>query len=540
MRAQALSIYLLKDGETVESAIIAGARLRRLKARALPPGAVLLGLEGEPQTPDWCDYLEVEEDLQRSSLGAILFVPAKKRLFAITFGHAYHKLDEDAYEHDFGLQFILNAAQPDKLRSADICEPGAARLRRTQGADESDLTLLDFKYDAEVLKSITARVQERYKGWFDSATGGASLRLHIKERGPLLGKLCEVLLGAYLSETWKKNFPGAQNIARVREPALIQQLDGALLKALIDGSPHLHLAVPEIIDHHGMARARFSGAGGASAESEIFLKPYLDYLADKKVDISAMTIAALKKHKLHVLMGEEARKTYRVYRALMFETKIAGTNDTFHLLDRAWYRAKGAFMDKLHSDLDRAWIASPFPAYAHACEGDYNVDFARTSPGVVLLDKTNVAPQGMTPVEPADHIFLRQARAVLVHVKVSSFSFKLSHLFNQGTTATELLRENDAARTKLKRIVNERAPVEQIHPMIKAIDARKFAVVYAIVSHKDPADKAMNLPLFSRITLRRSIKALRAMDTEARFCFIPTAAPVATPAASKKSGGPSR
>ena len=397
--------------------------------------------------------------------------------------------------------------------------------------------MLDFKYDAEVLKSITARVQERYAGWFDSATGGASLRLHIRERGPLLGKLCEVLLGAYLSAAWKKSFPGAQNIARVREPALIQQLDGALLQALIYGSPHLHLAVPEIIDHHGTARARFSGAGGASPESEIFLKPYLDYLTDRRVDISA--IAELKKHKLHVLMGEEARKTYRVYRALMFETKIAGTNDAFHLLDRAWYRAKGAFMDKLHNDLDRAWIASPFPAYAHTCEGAYNADFAEASPGVVLLDKTNVAPQGMTPVESADHMFLRQARAVLVHVKVSSFSFKLSHLFNQGTTATELLRENDTARTRLKRIVNERAPVELIHAMIKAIDARKFAVVYAIVSHKDPANKAMNLPLFSRITLRRSIKALRAMDTEARFCFIPTAAPIAKPAATKKSGGPS-
>ena len=123
MRAQALSIYLLEDGETVESAIVAGARLRALNARALPPGAVLLGLEGQPQTPDWCDYLEVEEDLQRSSLGAILFVPAKKRLFAITFGHAYHKLDEDAYEHDFGLQFILNAAQPDREAIAAAIRP---------------------------------------------------------------------------------------------------------------------------------------------------------------------------------------------------------------------------------------------------------------------------------------------------------------------------------------------------------------------------------------------------------------------------------
>lgn len=62
--------------------------------------------------------------------------------------------------------------------------------------------------------------------------------------------------------------------------------------------------------------------------------------------------------------------------------------------------------------------------------------------------------------------------------------------------------------------------------MLRAIDARKFAVVYAIVTHKNPANKAMNLPLFSRITLRRSLRALRAMDTDTRFCFVPVTAPI--------------
>lgn len=523
MRAQPLSIYLLKPGQTVKTAMDDGVVLEPLKAGALPPGAQLFSIRGKPSTPDWCQYLEVEDAPTRSSLGGILFIPTRKRLFAITFGPAYHKLSEDAYEYDFGLQVVLNAADPNKLKSADICEPGAARLRRTQGADESDLTLLDFKYDIEVLKNITARVHAEYAEWFESATGGESLKLRVKQRGERLGELCELLYKVYASNAWEKNFPGAQNISRVRDPALIQALDAQLLAGLRQGAPHLHLAIPEIIDHHGTARAKFIGLGAASPETEIFLKPYLDHLIARGVDLANLTVDALKRHKLLTTTADGAGKAYSVYRALIFETKLDTDPDTFHLLDRTWYRAKAAFVDKLHEDLDARWIPSLFPPYGHASEGHYNEALSEQKPAFALMDKTNVAPKGMTPVEPADHIIVQAGYAVLVHVKVSTFSFKLSHLFNQGTTAVELLRENDSARMALKRLINRRAHVDHLNAMSRAVDARKFAVIYAIVSHKDADAKSRNLPLFSRITLRRSIKALRAMDTEARFCFISAA-----------------
>lgn len=282
--------------------------LRQIRARALPPGGELFALQSAPTEPDWCAYLEVEETLERSGIGGILFVPTRSRMFAITFGHAYRKLSDECYEHDFGLQFILNAAIPNKLRSADVAEPAALRMKRTQGGDDSDLTLLDFKYNEDVLKSLTARVHPQYATWFESATGASSLRLNTKVRGQRLGELCELLYKVYASDTWKKNFPGAQDISRVREPSLIEALDAKLLAALQQGAPALYLAVPEIVDAHGAATARFSGAGAVSTEGEIFLNPFLQYLNDRGVGVGGVTIGALqKRYKMHVSDGASER-----------------------------------------------------------------------------------------------------------------------------------------------------------------------------------------------------------------------------------------
>jgi hypothetical protein len=49
---------------------------------------------------------------------------------------------------------------------------------------------------------------------------------------------------------------------------------------------------------------------------------------------------------------------------------------------------------------------------------------------------------------------------------------------------------------------------------LKPLDDRKYKVAYQIITHKDPAKKSENLPLFSRISMRRHMKALRLMQVE--------------------------
>lgn len=519
---QSLSIFLLKEGVTIQSALEDDHGMQRAVAKNAPAGALLYVLETTPSAPDWCRYLGVERRLVRSSVGGILFLDAAGRTFAFTFGHAYRKLSEDSYEYDFGLQVLLNCVDPKKLRSADSINPAASLMKRSQGNQLSELTYLDFKYNEEVLKSLTGKVQDRYRNWFSSATGAANLKLKVKAPASRLPGLCAELMKLFVATSYKDVFPAAQNLCRVRDPADTNRLDALLLDAIRQRSEDVHLAVPEMLDLDGALSARFIGGGDSAVYEDVYLQPFFEYLAANRVDARTLTLDQLqKKYKLRVFDGHGVVRTYTIYKSLLFEAKLPGSDDIYHLLDRCWYRAKAAFVANLDAELDDYWTANPLPNYSHACERDYNVAAAKMMEGVLCLDRTNVSLKGETDVEPCDLMQKVRDRLVLYHVKISTYSFLLSHLFNQGVNAVELLRQEPSARSNLMRLINRLAKPERVSALWKAVDARQFDVVYGIVTHKPQERKSKNLPLFSRITLRRSIKALRGLDANVRFCFIP-------------------
>jgi hypothetical protein len=49
---------------------------------------------------------------------------------------------------------------------------------------------------------------------------------------------------------------------------------------------------------------------------------------------------------------------------------------------------------------------------------------------------------------------------------------------------------------------------------------RKYRIVFGIVTRKDPAGRSLNLPLFSRISLMRGMKAPQLMDVPGSVIFI--------------------
>ena len=59
----------------------------------------------------------------------------------------------------------------------------------------------------------------------------------------------------------------------------------------------------------------------------------------------------------------------------------------------------------------------------------------------------------------------------------------------------------------------------------ESIKNNKFKVSFQIITHKDKDKKSLNLPLFSRIRLKRTMKELRLMGIEAEFCFVKDEAP---------------
>jgi uncharacterized protein (TIGR04141 family) len=56
--------------------------------------------------------------------------------------------------------------------------------------------------------------------------------------------------------------------------------------------------------------------------------------------------------------------------------------------------------------------------------------------------------------------------------------------------------------------------------LVALVRERKYRIVFGIVTRKNPAERSANLPLFSRISLMRGMKALQLMDVPGSVIFI--------------------
>lgn len=522
-KSRSFSIYLLKEGYDATNALREDHVLDDdIDAQGLPEGATLFVLDSEPRPPWWRSYFGIEKNLTQVNKGALVFLPVGERCFALSFGHVAHSLVDSSYEYDFGLRVTLNSLDPHKLKSTDTLDPGATKRRRTQLPIESELTLFDFDRDSTILRSLTGKVRDEHKDLFRHATGSSNLRISTDIGSDGLVELCEQLLGLYQSEQYKTAFPEIQNIVPVSDPAQIEALNGRLLGAFRARNPDLNITVPEIINYSDNLYVTFTGAGRGLVYDDVYIGRYYDYLDEHDTDLAALGIEDLRRHAL-VLTDEDgnARDRYSVFKSLVFDTTLEGAQgETFHLSEGHWYRIDDDYIARLVAYLDPLCVDSDLPPYDHPSEGEYNEAAAAGNPAIVCLDRKNIGPDGQSAVEPCDLLAVRDGVAVFYHVKVSTLSTQLSHLFNQGVNAIELMRLEPQAVDRLEALVREALSGADAGTLMALIQDRNYRIVFGIVTRKDPAAKSLNLPLFSRISLMRSMKALRLMDVQGNVIFI--------------------
>ncbi|WP_457811890.1 DUF6119 family protein [Sinorhizobium meliloti] len=522
-KSRAFSIFLLKEGYDATNSLRENHVLDDdIGAQDLPEGATLFVLDSQPRPPWWKSYFDVEKNLTQVNKGALVFLPVGGRCFALSFGHVSHNLIDSSYEYDFGLRVTLNSLDPHKLKSTDTLDPGAAKRQRTQLPIESELMLFDFDRDSTILRSLTGKVRDEHKELFRHATGGSNLRISTDVEADGLVALCEQLLNLYQSEEYKAAFPEIQNIMPVRDPAQIEALNGRLLDAFRARDPDLNITVPEIINYSDNLYASFAGAGRGLVYDDVYIGRYYEYLDDHEVDFNAMEIDDLRRHAL-LLTDEDGniRDRYTIYKSLVFDTALQDAQgETFHLCEGNWYRIDDTYIARLSAYLDPLFSDSDLPAYNHPSEGEYNAAVAAGDAAIACLDKQNISPAGQTAVEPCDLLAVRDGIATFYHVKVSTLSAQLSHLFNQGVNAIELMRLEPQAVENLEELIHDVMDGGDPDALVTLVKDRKYRIVFGIVTRKAPAGRSLNLPLFSRISLMRSMKALQLMDVPGRVMFI--------------------
>ncbi|MEG2266214.1 MAG: DUF6119 family protein, partial [Acinetobacter sp.] len=329
-------------------------------------------------------------------------------------------------------------------------------------------------------------------------------------------------------ETFKTAFPDIQNIVPVRDPVVITQLNIKLIDALHSSSNDVSLVIPEIINYRDGLWATFTGVGRSEVYEDISVDCYSDYLSKHDTNINQIDFDVLKKHSLLMTDadGQPRGEKYSILKCLIFDTLIDDTQKTYHLCEGHWYLVEPDYINKLQSYLDPLYGDKALASYCHENEGDYNEKTADQSDHLICLDRTNIAPYKQTQIEPCDIFELSDNQAILHHIKIDTLSAQLSHLFNQGANSIKLLRIEEQSMSKLRALVEEKAPDNLKNEFLASLDMNTIKVYFGIVTRKDKQAKSFNLPLFSRISLMRCMKDLILMGIRSEFYFIDDLSPI--------------
>lgn len=282
----------------------------------------------------------------------------------------------------------------------------------------------------------------------------------------------------------------------------------------------------------------FNGPVGQSdIYPDISLQAFYDYLGDD-FDFEALTLEQLKSFRM-VLTDVEGvlGRSYGFYRSLIFDVHPSDMQVLYHFNEGDWFKAQISFVERLKTYLDAKCEATDLCSYNHDgvkdrkavySEGNYNAAVPSWQSRFICLDQTDISPAGSTNIEPCDLYSvsvdgeaMSGYRASLYHIKISTRSSHLSHLFNQGVNSIELIKLEETSRNKMKQLVTDRLGANDQAIYHKPFDHYDFRVVFGIITHKNPAAHSDNLPLFSKISLMRNMQRLDMMRVPCALTFIP-------------------
>lgn len=517
-KSRSFSIYLLKENFDATNSLKEDHSLQLVQEENtnLPENGKMYISDRPANEPWWKSYWGIDKNLIQTQKGALVFLKVYENWIVLTFGSTYHQLKDEAYEYDFGIKTTLNALDPKKIKSTDILQPENAKRQRVQSPTASELNFFQLNNDETILKRMTGAVREEYKDLFKNITGGNSLRISSKLQANEISELCNDLIEIYKKEDYKTSFPELQNIVPVKDPLLLSHLNSILVIAFNqDPAPmELVLAIPNIFNYETDYKVKYSGAGSSNIEFiDVYIKGYREYLKEKRID-NIDSIEKFKSHKLRLIDDNDTLiEEYTIFKSLLFDCEHEG--NMYHLCEGEWYLINNDFLQKIADELNPLFIDTH--DFLHQCEhkreDDYNNSVKDSFGEVICLDKQNISPKGQYQIEPCDLIYIKEDYLELAHIKISTRSASLSHLFNQGVNSVELLRVNKGAKDKLIELVTA------IPDMESYINSGTFRVTYGIISKKNDK-KIEGLPIFSRISLLRVVNSLKTMNIPVQIFYI--------------------
>lgn len=462
--------------------------------------------------PKWSEIVDAVTGMEVSQIGnksssAVLFLRSGNMLFAFTFGYGRYLINTSYFVQDFGLKTALNTLDHESLRSVDLhtLEDQPVQ-KKSQATRESEASVFGIDISRDVLRAVTGSPKAGID--FKNISGGDAMfsfgvELEIED----LPALASLIASYYENDDYKSGFSWVDNVRRVKEKILLDELDEKLVEAIKNKEPSLVITLPEIGKWDSILGFSFTRSKRELSPT-IQADTYLSGIDEEKISIESV-----KRDRLYVFDIHENESDHSIYKCIYLE--IQSALKTHVIFGGVWYEIDNTFMGRINSTLNQVEVSDlKFPSIEIwkegeeikiETEGDYNIR-ASNAYGYYLLDKKLIKSNKTTSsIELCD---LLTPNKQFVHVKHrKGGSAGLSHLFAQGGVAAEIMLGDKefrkAARTVLNRIG---AAARDIVPLdnLRSADCE---IVFLILGD-DSATVKNNLPFFSKVNLSRAYENL--------------------------------
>ena len=471
-----LSVYLIRSTSVHEIE-------KSLSGNNSTPIVEIDGAEGtfyafpsEPIEPKWLSEVKTllgpnanVENINSQVAGGLFVLTIETRVFAVSFGTGWLRLNDDWLEPDFGRQVALNAIPQNKLIELKAEQVFAHRHVSSERAPvSSSRNAFGLDFDRDLLGMVEG-IPTNAKHLGGSICGGVSLRLKIEISG-LFSALKESLT-LYSSKAYQQFWPEVDNLTRVSDGTLISTLDGfldaALRLPLSPSSPVLVNSGPRQDEEHAaefftMGKLLRAPKGGKRGGSPYLMRGTWDNLLSSSGDTAGLVSA--KGTAVHALdaNGAELYKT-NVYSCLAFEASVsnaAGIAKPYILSQGSWYQTNANFVHDVDAKLKILSAQLPttrllvWDTVDH--ENAYNLKNVVGS--MVHFDAKNVSfGGGKSKFEFCD--LMDPTNKTLYFVKIAVNSSHMSHLAEQIRRTEELFFSADHRfRDALAKVVKKYHP----------------------------------------------------------------------------------
>ncbi len=504
-----ITVFLIKDGLTASEALILKGRHNHINF-AIDDVNCDFYWKTQTSTPKWVELFSILDGINTKymtgkGLQGLLVIQQHGRLFCLTFGHARHLINPLAIERYFGLKTALSLSDPSLIKSIDKSNIDKTPFRsRTQSSKYVSISEFEFKFDWEILKSLTGIIETDSDEDYEVVSGADSVALYTDVSLQSIPTTVSRLFEAYKDNNYKKKYPWIDYIMPVRDKQLISLIDELVVEKINDNEfNEVWAAPPALVPYENFSgfcyKMRNTGKSSQITHPDLDLQNCLN---EKKM-IGELTISKAKSTKIFLLDGNDQEvDVWPLYICLNAEIEYDGKN--FLLSEGSWYQINKNFVAQIdtyfskfpHSDIE-------FPAYNGMHEGPYLKSISDGKNFYLLDQKLIYLPGSSGSFEFCD---LLTPNNELIHVKKYSSASALSHLFSQAYVSAEsLLRSSEVVKQVNKHLAGSTSHTLQFD---STKQPREATIVLAIMqkSHGD-----LHMPFFSKVNFKQYSQRLSDM-----------------------------